>query len=294
MPVEVIWRAKPLVSHLHAAEAMTHSMPLADKRLAQALAVPAAHLAAEIRAANVPPERFWSHLIPQAANTDNRRQLVQSVTIKTAGSSPRLESIVSNVSAAIAAVETSGQTALPNLADELALRERPLREQWEARGPGLLTQLAYLTDEALLVESCPVLLVHPARGGGGAAHLAYNSVRFEAVLANPHAELPETLRLAWLIAQLHLDLPIWSEAINPARLPHVARFAMLPAILAAGEIVELSRLSLESLRLAAQAWHLPSPADIDAPSLVHDWWQTYQTSRPPWRVALAALDQLFG
>lgn len=294
MAVEVIWRAKPLVSHLHAAEALTRGAPLADERLAAALAAAAAHLAAEISAANLPPERFWSHLIPQAANTDNRRQLVETAALKTAGRSPRLESIVASVGAAVAAVETAGQTALPNLTDELALRERPLREQWEARGPGLLQQLGYLTDDALLVDSCPVLLVHPARGGGGAAHLAYNSVRFEAVLANPHAELPEILRLGWLIAQLHLDLPLWSEAIHPVRLPHVARFAMLPAVLAAGEFVELSRLSVDSLRLAAQAWRLQAPADIDAPALVHDWWQTYQASRPPWRVALAALDQLFG
>ena len=157
-----------------------------------------------------------------------------------------------------------------------------------------MQQIGWLTEEALLVESCPVLLVHPARGGGGAAHLPYNSVRIEAVLANPHAELPEVLRLAWLIAQLNLDLPAISEAINPARLPHVARFALLPAVLAAAEIVELARLSPESLQQAITAWGLSVPSGIDAAPLVHDWWQTYQADRPPWRVALKALDHLFG
>jgi hypothetical protein len=214
--------------------------------------------------------------------------------LKTTGHSPRLEAIVSNLNAAISAVEVAGNSALPNFAEELALRERPLREQWEARGPGLLQQLGCLTDPQLISEQCTVLLLHPARGGGGEAHLAYNSVRIEAVLANPHAELPEVVRLAWLIAQVQLDLPIWSEAIHRARLPHVARYAMLPPVLAAAETVELSRLSRETLQQAIAAWHIAAPPGLDAAGVVFDWWQTYQAARPPWRVALTALDQLFG
>jgi hypothetical protein len=33
---------------------------------------------------------------------------------------------------------------------------------------------------------------------------------------------------------------------------------------------------------------------VDGPATVLQWWQTYQESRPPWPVALAALDQMFG
>ena len=53
-----------------------------------------------------------------------------------------------------------------------------------------------------MLPQCDVLLIHPALGGAGEAHLAYNSVRIEAVLANPNADLPEVVRLAWLIAQV--------------------------------------------------------------------------------------------
>jgi len=294
MSTEVTWRAVPLVSHLHAAEAIARSRPLADQRLAAALAEPAALLAAEIRAANLPAERFWRTLIPQAANTSIRRQLVETAVLKTAGRSPRLESTVTTVSAALAAVETAGQAALPKFAEEMELRERPLREQWEARGPGLLTQIGLLTEPELIVESCPALLVYPALGGGGEAHLVANSVRIEAVLANPVVELPEVVRLAWLIAQLETNLPAYSDAIHADRLPHIARYAMLPAALAAAEYVELGRLSPETMQLAVRAWGLAVPSGVDAAALIADWWQTYQATRPPWRVALAALDQLFG
>jgi hypothetical protein len=186
------------------------------------------------------------------------------------------------------------RTAIPNLTDELALRERPLREQWEARGPGLIWNIANLTEAGLVPEQADVLLVRPAFGGAGAAHLQANSLRVEAVLANPHAELPEVVRLAWLVAQLDLDLPRHSEEIQADRLPHVARLAMIPPVLKAAEAVELVRYSPELIGRAIAAWHLAVPPGLDAVSVVSDWWETYQLDKTPFQVALAALDAMVG
>jgi len=52
-------------------------------------------------------------------------------------------------------------------------------------------------------------------GGAGAAQLRTNSVRLEAVLTHPDPQLPETLRLGWLLSQLNQDLPIYSDTIRP-------------------------------------------------------------------------------
>jgi hypothetical protein len=294
MATELTWRPHAAVSYLHAAEVIARGWPLADGHLAEALQVPATELSGEIRALGLSGERFWGHLIPLASRIESRRQLVELAVTKTVGRGPRFETIVANLAARVAVVDAAARGALPNLADEMPLRERPLREQWEARGPGLLSQVGYLTDESLIVPQCEVLLVHPALGGAGEAHLAYNSVRLEAMLANPVAELTEVVRLAWLISQLQLDLPTHSESIHGDRLPHIARFAMLPATLAAAETVELARLTPETVRQAIGAWRLSVPQDVDAAALVMDWWQTYQQTRPPWPVALKALDQLFG
>jgi hypothetical protein len=114
------------------------------------------------------------------------------------------------------------------------------------------------------------------------------------VLANPHAELPEIVRLGWLIAQLQLDLPAYSETIHAERLPHLARLAMLPATLQAAETVELVRWSPDLVQQAISRWQLLVPADVDAPQLLLDWWETYQQSRPAFAVALHALDEMFG
>jgi len=294
MAVEVAWLRPPLASSLHAAWAVAQMRPLADPRLAIAVEQSARQLAADIRSFQWPQWRLWSHLVPLAAKSASRRQIVETAVAKTLGRAARFEQIVSTLEADIAAVDAAVREALPRLADELALRERPLREQWEARGNGLLAEIGRLTEPELIVPQCEVLLVHPALGGGGEAHLAYNSVRIEGVLTNPVAELPEVVRLAWLIAQLQLDLPAYAERIHAERLPHVARYAMLPPALLAAEAVELVRFAPFELARAIAAFGLAVPAGVDAAALLLDWWQTYLQTRPPWSVALAALDQMFG
>ena len=119
-----------------------------------------------------------------------------------------------------------------------------------------------------------------------------NRVTFEAVLTHPHAELPETLRLAWLLSQLNLDVPVFSEYLPAGRLEQVAPLAMLPVVLAAAEVVELARVDHRSLRMAIECWHLPTKLPDDVEERLLRWWQTYLESSTRWTVALTALDQM--
>ena len=294
MQAEVTFLAPGQTSSLHAAKAIADGLTLCDPQLAAAIEVPARQLKQEILAACLPVGRFWQHLIPLSATIHNRRELAQRAITKTAGSVGRMDAAVATIAAALASVENAFRAAMPNLDEELVLRSRPLIEQWEARGPGLLKQIGVLTEESLIVEHCHAVLVYPALGGAGDTHLSYNQARLEAVLANPIAELPEVVRLGWLISQLQLDLPIYSEHVHQDRLPHIARFAMLPVTLAAAEYVELAKLSPETVGRAIEVWRLVVPPDVDGPATVLQWWQTYLETRAPWPVALAALDQMFG
>jgi hypothetical protein len=294
MGPNITWRISPLSSSLHAAEAIGRQEPLADARLAAALDAPARLLADEIRAVNLPWERFWSHLLGPSGEAGGRRLLVETALKKIAGRAARIEQVTTRLSALIAGVETAFQEAVPGFNEELPLRIGPLREQWEARGPGLLLAIGRHTEEALMVQECSVVALYPALGGAGRAHLSYNSARIEAVLANPHEKLPEVVRLAWLIAQLNIDLPTYSEAIHRDRLHHIAAYAMLPAALAAAEEVELVRNTPELISQAIAAWRLPAPPGVEPATFLGDWWQTYHETRPPWSVALVALDRLFG
>jgi hypothetical protein len=294
MPLALTWKTPLTTSCLHAAEGWCRGLALIDPALAEAIPGPAAELKAAVESLAAPPGRVWRQLFALSGSSDASRHIAETAVAKTIGRGQHFEFQASCLAAAISDLQASVRGANPKLIDELALRERPLREQWEARGPGLIWNIANLTEAGLVPEQADVLLVFPAFGGFGAAHLQANAVRIEAVLANPNADLPEVVRLAWLLAQLNLDLPRHSEEIHADRLPHVARLAMIPPTLKAAEAVELVQYSPELVARAIAAWQLAVPPGVDAASIVSDWWETYQLDKPPFRVALAALDAMVG
>jgi hypothetical protein len=292
MPVEIRWIASSSASALHAAEALVQRRVFADAALADAIRAPAQALAAVPIVGGLDVAQFWSHLVPLSAGIENNRELAGVTLAKLIGRTPRQAALVPELAGRLSDVEAAFRAMLPGLVEQLELRSAPLREQWEARGPGLLAEIGRRTQADLLVERADVILVHPALGGGGATHLPYNSCRIEAVLANPHFRLPEVARLAWLIAQLHHDLPVHQGELSRQRVAEVAELAMIPPVLAAAEEVELLRSDEPTLRLALTAW-LGGRQDGDAiAAILHNWWNTYQESRPPWSIALAALDRL--
>lgn len=289
---ELRWLTAPLVSALHAAEAMTSGRSLVEPSLAEALAEPVEGLAREIVAAKLPVSKFWGHLLPLAQGCGGTRQLAETAIVKTVGRIITLDSLAARIGTQLAAIDSAFRRAFPKLGEELPLRGGPLREQWEARGPGLLASVYRLTEDRLAVTNADILLVQPVLGGGGTAHLLYNSVRIEAVLANPVPELPEVVRLGWLLSQLNLEIPSLSERVNADRLPQVAQLAMLPVALKAGEDVELCRSDRKTLSRAIEVWNEVAPPQLDIADTLGEWWETYLESRPGWPVALAALDRM--
>ena len=289
--MHIRFSASASASCFHAAAAMARGMPLVDARLAEALAASVASLTAELAASGIDPEAFFSQAVPLAADFENNRELAERVLNKLRGRENH-ELPAARLAGWFSQLESAFLGAVPGVVDELELRSGPLCEQWEARGPGLLAAIGRLTEPALLAESAEVVLVYPALGGAAAAHLPYNKVIIEALLTNPHGELPEVVRLGWLLSTLNLDLPKYSEAIPPKRLTRLAPLAMLPGTLEAAAEVELTPGGAALLAGAIAAWRL---ADSNADLLVEtlqEWWQTYQDRRPPWSVALAALDRM--
>lgn len=290
--MQLRWIASQSASCFHAAAALAAGESLADAELGAALGPPTGELQAELAEMDLPTEAFWQQVVPLAAGIENNRQLADVCLRKLISHGRQEEAKRDRLARAFDRLEGEFRRAVPGVVEQLELRGRPLREQWEARGPGLHKAVATLTDPALLVENAEVVLVHPALGGGGAAHLHNNSVRIEAVLANADFRLPEILRLGWLLAQLQCDLPMHGEGVSAGRLPLVSAAALLPPTLAAGEVVELTRYDRETLAAACAAWRIPAPPGCDLPQALETWWATYLKGRPPWNVALAALDAM--
>ncbi len=286
--MDIEWRSSLPGSAFYAALMLLRGRTLVDPAIEAALRPIANHLQSELAAAcGCQAEPVLCEMIARVSQCDNAKALAEIALDKVVGrghdssSRPLVASAAAELTAAFVGVK-------PRAAEELPLRVDPLRSQWEARGPGLLAAMRRLSTADLLVPAAGLVLVHPALGGGGLAHAPYNRVTFEGLLANPVPQLPEVLRLGWLLGQLNFDLAALAEPLGAKRLEAVGPLALIPLVLAAAEDIELARYDQQHLRLALDSW-LGSPAAAD---VLSTWWETYQASRPSWPAALSALDAM--
>jgi hypothetical protein len=291
--ISLRWIASPMASAVYACDALRRRLPFVDPRLAEALRESAGRLVRAIATSDLPVERIWANLLPTSATHehDTARHLIEVAVLKVVARH-QLHTSLDQLGDRLLAYERAFLAALPNVEEELELRTRPLRELWDARGPGLLAEIGELTEPELIVNQGTVSMVHPVLGGGGIAYPEYNAVIWEAVLTNPVPQLPEVVRLGWLLSQLNLELPRYQGDLQRERAIELGSWAMLPATLAAAQELELAKLDEATMRLAVKAWRMPVPRSS---AFVHDlmsWWQTYLADRPPWNVAITALDML--
>ena len=281
------WLVSVSASSLHAAGELLRGRSLVDTELAEKLIELVEDFRAVAETWHVDPIVLVDHLTAVSVEPSSIDQQARLAIRKVAGegSVPR---IVTAISGWMQQFQGLFLQVHPDALEGLELRSAPLREQWEARGPGMLARLRSLIGSEPLVESAGVVLVQPVMGGDGVAHVPYNRVSFEAVLANPVAELPEVVRLGWLLAQLQLDLPAIQGQLSRQRTLEVGALAAVPAVLTAASEVELSGPVESILTRAFETWKLP-PSDQDT---LLAWWETYLADRPAWGSALAALDRL--
>jgi hypothetical protein len=286
MSPEARWIASVTASALHAAECLLGGTVPADVKLAAAIASEAQALGSELSAAGWDAATFFAQAIPLSARCDTPRQLAEGVLTRLWG--PHHGQSTDVLTRRLTTLTAALCTAMPDIVDELELRSGPLRDQWEARGPGLLITLRQFTEPDVVVDSADVLLVQPLLGGAGRGYPTYNTVTLEAVLVNPVAALPEVVRLGWLWAQLNLDLPKYQDHVGRDRLATIGPLALVPPALAAAQEVELARCDAGTVALALDTWR----TEVVAPELLLEWWTTYEATSPSWGVALGALDRM--
>lgn len=295
--MHLTWTPNASASALHAAHAICmYGDKLTDTRVAESIGQYAMGLGDWISTeSHFDNARFWSVLIGHAAVIDANAELARVVLAKTA-TRANINSATSQLAGYVSDIEAAYNQLFPKFLEQIPLRARPLQEHWLGFGPGLLAHLGRLTQKDLLVSEARVVLLQPILGGAGVAHIDQNLVRMEAILTNPQVELPEVVRLAWLLSQLHLDLPIHSETIGANLLARLAPLAMLPPILAAAEVMELSKCDELMAELAIEQWHIPVPRDRDVHSeivpVMMDWWETYLQTRPAWHTAMQAFAKM--
>lgn len=291
MTMQLRWLASGSTSCFHAVRRLLEGHVPVQRETAAAVGESAVELHRFLIAHGMPQADLIRQLVPVSIREESNRELATIALAKTL-SGDWAHSQLELLSGLITDCEQAYFRAFPKLMDELELRSRPLRELWDTHGPGVLAGVGRLTERRLLVEEATVAVVLPYSGGGGAAYAAHNSVTIEAVLANPIAALPETIRLAWLLASLNVDLPDVAEQFGPGRAETVLPLALVPAVLEAAADLEVVRPTDTLLATALTAWEAPLPAGERTAELVRTWWTTRQERGTKWPVAVAALEQM--
>lgn len=280
------WQTSELACALYAADLVRRGVPPADAALGDALAGPVARLQETLLEERVPPAAFWNHVAPLAATPISMQELASRTLVKCIG---QTESSVRVIRFRELLFAIRDAALLPSAEEPPPLDLEPLRGAWARSGAGLLARIVERTDPDLLVEEATVVGLAPIRGGGGAAHLAYNLACIEIVPVESDGRLPEVIRLAWLLAPLNLDLPAFGEKVRGHRLPLVATLALLPVTLAAATELQLTPAAPELLADTLRDW---LPDQECHGKALGEWWSTYQRLKPSWSNALKALDLL--
>jgi len=300
MSTKFHWTVSQSACCVYAADALRRGRSIVDEELARAVAEPAKLLHSEIAAAGLPADRLWRHLLPLSATVENNRQLVETALKKLHGASASIDLVAQRLGGRVADLEAAVHRALPELVKDMSNSAAPACEPMDAKAGPLLAAIGRLTDERLIVPDATVIVVPRTDPVGGTANLLYNSACIELVSDDSAAELPglpelpEVLRLAWLVSQLNVDLPIFSENVHAGRRPMIAALSMLAVSLAAAEKAELSRCDLTTIKTALNAWQIEVRKANETAGVVLQWWETYLSSRPAWTVALRALDEMIG
>lgn len=291
--MQLTWKASESASAIHAALAAEYVGSLAPAGLNTVLAP----LIADPPTANHGDQaRLLAMLLQLAAQgVELNSQLAEQALTKLWGREAAVPSAISALAAWIASLERAyydwrHAQSERQLVDEIITRTAPIRDQWDARGPGIMRQFGRLADRSLVASEATVVMVLPALGGDGMAHLTGNLVTFEAVLTDGDPRLPEVVRLAWLLAQLQFDLPPIAEQIPAGRLGEIAQLAVLPALLEAATAVELVPPEPTLLSHAIAVWRIASVGQAESlADVVQQWWNTYLAKPVAWPVAAAAL-----
>ena len=112
----------------------------------------------------ISPETLSEFWLPLSVGIEGNRELAQLTLAKILGRDSETP-YIGRFASLFAELKRAISAAVPDLSQQLSLREGPIREQWEARGPGLLFNVERLTEPELLVEEASVVLVYPALGG---------------------------------------------------------------------------------------------------------------------------------
>ena len=291
--VSIRWTTDAQLSSIQAARVVATGSVCADRKTEQALATPITEINNRLLSASLDIGQFWQSLMNESVFDFGEQRACEIALMHSGCSELQLEQIANVIVNRLGESRMAFQGRFPKLVEQLDLRGRPIREHWDTVGPGLLGSIA----KQIWANSPPAdwwptkvngVLVQPMRGGDGGIDVESCKFWIEALLTNVDPQVPEVLRVAWLVTQLAIEIHTQERSSeNSGSIPWA--IGTVPLVLTAAKDLEILRGDELPIESAMQLWGL---GDHNVAKIVSQWWQQQQKSPTPMPVGLKQLDQM--
>jgi len=289
--VKLDWKVDAALSGVHAACVVATGARCTDPQTEQLLSGPTTDINGRLVLASIDVIKFWNSYAEREIAGDHRELAVAGALIEAGCSELQLEQTATFVRHRLSDARLAFAQRHPKLEQQLPLRMKPLRERWETVGPGLLREV----ERQVWQNSPPadwwppsidVFALQPILGGAGGFDSDYDQIWIEAVLTDPNPQIPEVLRVVWLITSLAIETHIRSRT-GQRVLSRAWKLVSVPLVLSAAAQLEFFPAQKLPIGLALQTW---SAGDEHVVAKLQQWWQRYDGSDTPLPVALRQLD----
>ena len=290
---KIRWVADPELSAGHAAYVVATGAPCTDSKTEQLLVGPVTDINNRLLSSSIDVAIFWQHYLAGLLSGAEISEACAAALILGGCSELQVEQTGKAISNRLSDARQAYTGRFPKLGEQLELRARPLREKWEAVGPGLLRDV-----ERQVWDNSPpsgwwtsrltVQLVQPMRGGDGGYAADDGKLWIEAMLTDVDPGVPEVLRVAWLITRIAIESHTRKKTGELA-LGNAWSMVPVPLVLTAAANLDLIRPNPLPIKRAMELWQR---SDASTAETLAKWWNGFRQSPTPLPVALQQLDQL--
>lgn len=289
---EIQWRADPDLSAAHAAYVVATGAVCTDSKTEQLLIGKVTEINNRLLSSSIDVAVFWQHYLTELLAGKQIQAATASALMAGGCSELQVEQTGKAISNRLSDARQAYAVRFPKLGEQLNLRARPLREKWEAVGPGLLRDV-----ERQIWDNSPpsgwwtprltAQLVQPIRGGDGGFGAESGRIWIEAMLTDVNPSVPEVLRVAWLTTRIAVESHTRKQTGDQA-LGTAWSLVCVPLVLSAAANLDLIPSDPLPIKRAMELWQRGDAVVADK---LQQWWAHYKQSPTPLPVALRQLDQ---
>ncbi len=285
------WRSDPELSAVRAAFVVATGMPCTDRKTEQSLVATVNEINHRLLSASIDNGRFWTGYLDRCVAGDPRDTAVAVSLIRSGCNEMQVEQIAKAINSRLHDARQLFFERFPKLDEQLPLRVQPLRQRWDAIGPGLIREI----ERQVWQNSPPpdwwppavaVSAVQPLTGGGGGFDPDADSIWIEAMLTDSDPTIPEVLRVVWLVTSLAIETHIRSRT-GQRMISTAWSLVSVPLVLSAASHLEMFPPGSLPIGRAVDLWHGASPKTI---KVLEQWWHQFAGSGVPLPIALKQLE----